>query len=782
MMSAEIRGNSTFGESVHAYRTLHCLTQEELGDRAGLSVRSIRKIEKNAVARPRQHTVRLLADAFGLTGAERGRFLRSAVPGPLTQAADTRSVPAQLPAEVREFTGRIGELARLDTLLTRQPSSMSASEKTPGSATVAIAVVSGTAGVGKTALAVAWAHRARDRFPDGQLYVNLRGYDLDQPVTAADPLNGFLTTLGVPSQHIPHEVADRASRYRTELAGRRMLIVLDNASSVEQVRPLLPGTPECAVLVTSRDSLPGLVARDGAERIDLDLLPDEDAHNLLRRLIGHRADTDPATVTVLAERCARLPLALRVAAELAAARPDIPLGDLAIELADQQRRLDLLDAGGDPRAGVSAVFSWSVRNLPASSAQVFPLTGLHPGPTFGRRTIAAMADISPESASTAITVLVRAHLVQPVGPDRYTMHDLLRAYASQLAADHTDAALNEQTPTKDHGRAGTRADVMGRLLDHYLHTAFAADRWLNSHRRPITLTPARPGAAALTIEDYAGAISWFRAEADNLAAAAQFALDNGWYVHAWQLPWTTVNYFYLHGRWSEWISLHLAALEATRRLGDPYAEARTLHALARGYNEFGHSGDAVTSYREALELYRAAGDVNGQANSLNGLSGSCLRLGRLDDALTYATEAIDHYVGLADLTGQASTLNLLGRLHIALGNRRMAVNCHRRALALFRSTKDTYGQANTWDALGNTLTKMGRTAQAAACHSRSVKLHEALGNRFSLAVTHRRLAASLDMLGNHGAAGTHLDRALAIFDELDHPCPEVMSPHLELRQ
>lgn len=738
-----------FGADVRARRLRLGLTQEELGDRTMLSVRALGKIESGETAAPRSRTVRLLADAFGLSGAEREGFLRAAVPVP-DPAGNSRSVgrrviPAQLPPDVRVFTGRRVELARLDESLVNRRSS----GDTTDSAAVGIAVVSGTAGVGKTALAVHWAHRVRNRFPDGQLYVNLRGYDPDQPMAAADPLGGFLAAFGVPSEDIPGDVAERASRYRTELAGRRMLVLLDNASSVEQVRPLLPGTASCVVLVTSRDSLPGLVARDGAERVDLDLLPREDAHNLLRRLIGPRADAAPATVTVLAGLCARLPLALRVAAELAVARPAATLDSLAGELADQQRRLDLLDAGGDPRAGVSAVFSWSLRNLPPCPAQIFPLLGLQPGPTFARHAVAAMAGISPAEADTALTTLARAHLVQPVGSDRYGMHDLLRAYAVQLVGDDD------------------RRVALSRLLDHYLHNAFAADRWLNSHRRPITLPPAHTGAVVPTIGSYADAIAWFRAEADNLAAATRFALDNGWLVHAWQLPWTTVNYLCLHGKWSEWIASHLDALEATRRLPDQGAAARILHSLARAYNEFGELDHAFTKYSEALDLYRAAGEVNGQANSLNGLSGNCLRLGRLNDALVYAKEAIRLYTGLADPTGQASTLNLLGRVLSALDHHRLAITAHRAALALFSDTKDIYGQANTWDALGDTLGKAGRTVHAAACHGRAVGLHEVLGNRFSLATSHQRLAESLSTLGNPGAAETHHNEALTIFRELN---------------
>jgi hypothetical protein len=271
------------------------------------------------------------------------------VPGSASRSAPL-PVPAQLPSDVHGFTGRNDELDELDRLLIKEGDQSTA---------VVISAVAGTAGVGKTALAVRWAHRVRDAFPDGQLYVDLRGYGPDRPIPAEKALARFLTNLGVAGPDIPLDVDDRAVRYRTEINGRQMLVVLDNAASVEQIRPLLPGTPSCSVVVTSRDSLPGLVALHGGCRLDLDLLPLPDAVTLLHTLIGERVEAEPEAATTLATQCARLPLALRVAAELATTRPTTPLEDLVRELADQAQRLQRLDAGGDPRAAVRVVFSWS---------------------------------------------------------------------------------------------------------------------------------------------------------------------------------------------------------------------------------------------------------------------------------------------------------------------------------------------------------------------------------------------------------------------------------------
>ncbi|HEX8758499.1 MAG TPA: NB-ARC domain-containing protein, partial [Pseudonocardiaceae bacterium] len=382
----------------------------------------------------------------------------SGAPGPVGVA---RVVPAQLPADVEVFTGRSQELAELDRLLARTAETTASARVTSGDSTaVVISAVSGTAGVGKTALALRWAHRVRGQFPDGQLYVNLHGFDPEQPLSAADALAGFLRALGLAGQHIPVEVEERAATYRSLLDGRRILIVLDNASSVEQVRPLLPGAPSCVVVVTSRDSLAGLVARHSARRLDLDLLPLEDAVALLAALIGGRVHAEPDAAATLARLCARLPLALRVAAELAAARPTISLAQLVDELADEQQRLELLDAGGDARTAVRGVFSWSYQHLPATVARAFRLIGLHPGPYFDPYAVAALANTSLDQAQQMADLLARAHLIQAPHPGHYGIHDLLRAYATWLA-DVEDSTAEQ--------RAG-----LTRLFDHYLATAAAA--------------------------------------------------------------------------------------------------------------------------------------------------------------------------------------------------------------------------------------------------------------------------------------------------------------------
>ena len=374
---------------------------------------------------------------------------RHAAPAPVTLsgARGGSLPPRQLPPAARHFSGRSAELVALRQM-TDEPA---------GAGWPAIIAVTGAAGVGKTALALRWAHEVAFRFPDGQLHADLRGYDPGSPVPPAEVLARFLRSLGVPGAEIPADQTERAARYRSLLTGQRVLVVLDNARSAEHVRQLLPATPGCAVVVTSRDSLAGLVVRDGAQRLDLDLLPLTDAVHLLRSLIGGRVDAEPAAAQTLAVECARLPLALCAAAELAAACPAAPLAELVRQLSDRHQRLDLLDGGGDPRTALRAVFSWSYQHLDGESARALRLLGLHPGIDIEPYAGAALMGTTVAQARRLLTALARAHLIRPVGPARYAMHDLLRMYAAELAV----------------GCDSDHQEALRRLLDHHVHVASA---------------------------------------------------------------------------------------------------------------------------------------------------------------------------------------------------------------------------------------------------------------------------------------------------------------------
>jgi transcriptional regulator with XRE-family HTH domain len=524
------------------------LSQQELAVRSGLSIRAVSNIERGRSQWPYRDSLSRLADALGLQETARAEFLAAAPRRRLASQLASGIInggPRQLPAAVGCFTGRADELAVLNELLTARPADTA-------SAAVFISAIGGTPGVGKTALANQWAHQVAAQFPDGQLYVDLRGYDPGQPVAAEEALAGFLSALGVPGPQIPADTASRAAAYRSLLAGRRVLILLDNARSAEQVRPLLPGEPGCIVVVTSRDMLAGLVARDGARRILLDVLPLADAVTLLRSLVGPRVDAEPEAAARLAGLGCRLPLALRVAAELAIARPAMSLAALAAEL-DHPKRLDALEAGGDPATAVRAVFSWSYRHLSPGAARAFRLAALHPGRDFEARAFAALTGTGQQAATRILAELACASLLHPVGNARYGMHDLLRGYAAELAAtDDTETG---------------RGEALTRLLDFYLSAAHRAASVLFPADVP---TPAdEPGdASAVVTADERAAWTWLDAERPNLAAVAVFASDQGWAGHAVGLSAALYRYLETGGFLTDALAIHGAAARAAARTGD----------------------------------------------------------------------------------------------------------------------------------------------------------------------------------------------------------------------
>jgi DNA-binding SARP family transcriptional activator/Tfp pilus assembly protein PilF len=708
-----------------------------------------------------QHARRVLIDELGTEPGTTLRELHQRIltgdptlaapePGPPATGGPGPAVPRELPPAVRHFTGRAGELQMLTRLLDE------AGGETPG--TVVISAIGGTAGVGKTALAVHWAHQVAERFPDGQLYVNLRGYDPDQPMPAADALAGFLSSLGVPGQDIPAEETDRVARYRSIMAGKRTLVILDNAGSAEQVRPLLPGSPACTVLVTSRDALADLVARDGAARLDLDLLPPADAVRLLRQLIGDRVDADPDTAAELAARCSRLPLALRIAAELAAGRPDAPLARLAGELADQQHRLDLLDAGGDPRTAVRAVFSWSCRHLNADAARTFRLLGLHPGTDYDLYAAAALTGATLGHARQVLGALARAHLIQPATPGRYGMHDLLRAYARELA---------EALDSEDEGRS-----ALTRLFDYYLHTAATAMDTLvpaERHRRPRIPPPATP---APLMTDPAAVQAWLDTDRASLVAVAAYAADRGWPVHATRLAAIVFRYLDMGCHYPDAIIIHGHARTAARRIGDRTAEATALNALGLIDWHQGRYQQATNRFRQALALFRQTGDRTGQARALGNLGIIYFQQGRYEKATRLQEQAVDIFRETGDLTGEAMELGNLGVVEERQGRYEKAAQHQQQALALARETGDSDNESYALVNLGTVSLRQGRYPHAIGQLQRVLALFRETGDRFGEAATLTRIGDVGLRQGRCEQASLYHQQALALYREIGDGCGE----------
>jgi tetratricopeptide (TPR) repeat protein len=669
------------------------------------------------------------------------------------EEAQSTEVPRQLPAAVSCFTGRHAELAALTNLLETRSQRQALA--------VVISAIGGTAGVGKTALAVHWAHQVTGQFPDGQLYVNLRGYDPGPPMPATDALAGFLLSLGVPGQDIPPEAEQRAARYRTLLADKRMLVVLDNARSADQLRPLLPGTPACAVLVTSRNALAGLVARDGAARLDLDMLPLEDAVGLLRTLIGARVDADPAAAEELATQCCRLPLALRVAAELACSRPAVPLAALAGELADLATRLDLLDADGDPGTQVRTVFSWSYRQLDVDVARTFRLLGSHPGPGFEPYGAAALTGATLPKADMALNVLASAHLIQPVSPGRHAMHDLLRGYAQELTGD------------RDGGKE--RHAALTRLFDFYLYTAaaamdtmYAADR----HRRPRTRRPVTP---VPPFADPAAAREWLDGERAALVAAAAHTALHGWPGHATRLAAILGRYLINGGHLSELRTISGCALDAARSAGDRAAEASALKGIGDVDGQQSRFQQARGSHRQALALFRAVGDRTGEASTLGSLGLDEMNLSRYEQAACYLQESVAILRDMGDRYGEARALGNLGAVRRRQGRYQEAASDHRRALDLSRQTGDRDGEAWALGRLGVTELQLDHCQQAGEYLRQALGLSLEIGSTVMGSQILGRLGEVYLRLGRYEQAAEHFEQGLARCRELGDRVSETVA-------
>jgi tetratricopeptide (TPR) repeat protein/DNA-binding XRE family transcriptional regulator len=729
------------------------LSQQELADRSGLSIRAVSNLERGRTRWPHPESVRRLADALELCGEARGEFLgaasrrlagdvtASAVAGPQggPVIADGGQVaPRQLPGPVRQFAGRDRELAALASLLNQVGT-------TPAAAV--ILAIGGTAGVGKTALAVHWANKVAERFPDGQLYVNLRGYDPDELLPAANALAGFLRDLGVPGPDIPAEASERAARFRSLLAGRRMLVILDNAGRVEQIRPLLPGSPSCVTLVTSRDALAGLVARDGAVRLDLDLLPLAEAIGLLRALIGARVEADPDAAIALAALCARLPLALRVAAELAAARPAASLAELAGELADEQQRLDLLDADGDPGTGVRAVFSWSYQHLDPEAACLFRFLGLQPGLDLGLYAAASLAATTVRQARRVLNALARAHLTQPTGPGRHAMHDLLRAYARELAATHDE---------EDEVRA-----ALTRLFDHYLYTAAAAMDTLfpaERHRRPripVPVTAVPPLAAP------AEARAWLDTELANLVAIAGHTVRD-WPGHTIRLSATLSRYLGGGGHFPQAVVIYTHALAAARATGDHAAEATALSNLSQIDLHHGLSQRAASQLRQALALVREVGDRAGEARVLNNLATVEAQQGHYYQAGVHHQQALELYLAADDRTGAARALHGLGDMDLRLGRYQPADDHLQRALALCRESGDWVSEAYVLALLGDLSLHLCRYPQAVGHLTQALGMFREAEDRASEAWVLAHLGSAEVSQGHSQLGIDYLQQAKAV--------------------
>src|SRR5215831_6378380 len=681
-------------------------------------------------------------------GAGRGPAVIDPGPREPTAGGGASPVLQQLPAGVRHFAGRAEEIGKLTAL---------AEESALAAGTVVISAIGGTAGVGKTALALHWAHQMADRFPDGQLYVNLRGFGPSgTPAPPGEAIRGFLDALGVPPETTPAALDSQAALYRSLLAGKRMLIILDNARDDSQVRPLLPGSPGTLVLVTSRRQLSGLVAAEGAHAITLDMLTDADAHDLLARRLGaERVAAETGAAAELVGLCARLPLALAVIAARAVAHPNFPLAALAAELRAERGRLAALDAN-DPATNVRAAFSWSYRQLTPEAARMFRLLGLHPGPDISTPAAASLTGRPGQQTRDALTELTAAHLLTEPVPDRFTCHDLLRAYAAEQA--HTLTSHTE------------RRAALHRMLGHYLHSARAADRRLCPARpSPIDVDPPAAGTTPEQFAGHAQALAWFDAEHQVLLAAIGLAATEGFDVCAWQLPWAMETFFNHRDHQPDWATTERIALAAAGRLGDRNGQAYAHRSIATALLDLGDDRGVHAHLRQAMLLRRRLGDRAGQARLLMDFSRLYERQGRLRPSLRYARQALGKYRELGDRLGEAVALNHVGWALGLLGEYGQALVHCQQALVILVAVGDRHYIASTLDSLGYAYRHLGHHGQAAACYRRAVDLFAELGSRYKRAVSLGNAGDAHYAAGDLLAARDAWQESLTIVDELRLP-------------
>ncbi|WP_343034502.1 ATP-binding protein [Amycolatopsis anabasis] len=652
--------------------------------------------------------------------------------------------PAQLPAVTACFTGREHALRRLDDAVERPAE--------PGAP--AVLVIDGPPGAGKTALALRWAHQVTDRFPDGQLYVDLRGYTATGlPLAAEEALEEFLRALGTPARSIPATVGQRSALYRSLLATQRVLVVLDNAAHPGQVEPLLPGSAECAVVVTSRSHLSGLGVRAGARHITIGSMPTEESVALLHGILGDEPlREEPDAVWALADRCAHLPLALRIAAERVAASPDHSVADVVAQLAAEG--LDLLTL--DDTTAVCRVFSWSYRTLTRAAARLFRLSSLLPGPHFGTAVAAVLAEVPVSEARRLIDILVDAHLLESLGHGRYRLHDLLRSYADERSRAEDGPA--------------DRAGAIRRLVEWYLGSAVAATVQIAPFRtRPPDLAPTGTDVAAMTFTDPAAALRWCETENHNFAPISRLALEHGMADAAWKLAMALFDYFLLRKPWSAWLATHDTALRAAQDTGARHAQSWLRINLAVAHAKRRDLDRGHRLYREALDISTQLDDQHGRGWALYGLAGLLCERGQHQHAREHAEQALTLFKQLDEQEGQAVTLAVLGEIHRQTGQCDAALAATQQALRLCEKQSNHYGRGRKLAKIAKIYLARGDRERALQYLALSLEVRQETGDRWGQADTHLLRGDILRDLGHTEAAHTAWTAALQLYQELDDP-------------
>lgn len=643
-----------------------------------------------------------------------------------------RPIPRQLPPPPHGFVGRAGPLTELDR---RLPTSLS------DVSTVVISAMGGTGGIGKTWLALTWAHRNLDRFPDGQLAVNLRGFSPGEPRHAVDVLADFLAALGVDRDRQPPDLDARVALYRTHTTGKRMLILLDNAATPDQVVPLLPGGGTCTVLITSRHRLHGLIARHSAHPVPVDVLTDAEAHTLLTIALGGDTPTagEEQTVTELIGLCGGLPLALGLIAAHIRTHPGL-LDDLAAELRDL--RLDALDSD-DPHASLPAVLSWSLRHLTDTQCTVFGLLGIAPGPDTTLPAVIALTALSSARAHKVLAALEEASLLERRPGGRYAMHDLVRDYAAVTARDLPD---------------DVREAALVQVMDFHLHTAHTAHRLLSPHSPLLHPDPPVRGIQPLVLPDAAVAMAWLEVEHATLLDTQRTAVALSRHSVVWHLAWALDTFHLRRGHRRDALAVWQAALEAAAHLPDPATRSRAHRNLGSSCSRLGLHEESAGHLDQALALAVDHHDAAEQAHTHQQLALLWERRGNEDRALEHTRHALELYRTLDQPVREAETLNMVGWYAACLGDFDTAADRCFAALALQRHHHDLDGEANTLDSLGFIAHSTGQHRQAIDHYDQALTLFRTLGAAYEV-------ADALDGVGHpHAALGQH-EQARAVWRE-----------------
>ncbi|MFH8468150.1 ATP-binding protein [Streptomyces sp. NPDC017991] len=659
----------------------------------------------------------------------------------VTGSAPGTQIPRQLPVSAGLFVGRAAELEELGVLL-----------RPPSAGQPRIVLLSGAAATGKTALAAFWGHQVAADFPGGQLYVDLRGFGPEEPLSPLTVLSGFLRALGRSFAAESGPLEERAATFRTALSGRRVLVVLDNASSTDQVRPLLPGSDTCAVVVTSRRKLSGLGVHHSVRTVALGVLGGTESLALLHAAIGRRAAAEEESVGRLAAHCGGLPLALRIAAQRVAARPARSIASLVGELNGIGAGLDLFDADDDTRSALRTVFSWSYRGLPTPARDAFALLALHPGDTFDLASATALLATPGEEAVRLLRRLSDSHLVDDTAGDRFSMHDLLRSYGRELA-------LSATVPAHD-------PHPLGGLYDHYLSMADRAGRIIMPYRHRFPLeTGGRPVTVGPPMTSRAEALHWMDTEWRTLVALCRLD-DPVFDVRRWQLAYTLRDYFYLTKHLNGWAESHYLALAGCERLGDRRAEAMTRNNLGRALLESGRVEEAARQYGLARDRFAELDDEHGLSDSLANLASIRRRQGAYAEALDLQQRALEVYRRTAVMRKVGITLRSMAKAETALGRTADATGHATEAMALFSALGLDLDVSQSAYTLGAALERDGDDAAASRAYEQAIAFGRRAGSRYEEARALRQLGFLCAAAGRVDAARARWQASLELFASL----------------